>query len=174
MFKFEIHQTVWYLDNNTVHSAPILSRKYVDNFFSSKNICTPEQKASFAKLGTEGIMYGTIHGVYPEIRLFESREALAESIMIPAVASNEIPDTSVLKFKIDQTVWYIMNNTVHSGSVLSRKYVDNYFTRDKIYTTTQDEAFCKFGKEEVVYATIDGVFPAECLFESKDALNESL
>lgn len=80
MFKFELDQTVWYFKNNSVHSAPILSRKYVDNVFSKKERCTDIQEEAFSKLGNECIRYATIHSILNESEVFESKEALLNSL----------------------------------------------------------------------------------------------
>jgi len=81
MFKFKLNQTVWYLNNNVVHSASILSRKYVDNLFPKSMQCTKVQEKTFARFGNEGVFYATIHGEYSESELYESAEALSKNIL---------------------------------------------------------------------------------------------
>ena len=78
MFKFELNQTVYYLENNRLFSAPILSRLYVDNLRGAN---TEQQIDVFNHFGQTRILYRTIHGTYDETKLFRSKEELALSII---------------------------------------------------------------------------------------------
>ena len=77
--KYELEQVVWCLRDNKVHSAPVLSRMYVDNAHEDWN-SGPGQKQSFIRFGQGRIVYATIHGQYDEDQLFASREELADSL----------------------------------------------------------------------------------------------
>lgn len=79
MFKFKVDQLVYSMVDNKVHSAPVLSRSYVENKFTDDQRCTKEQEHSFGRLGKDGIQYATIHAIYTEDQLFESKEALLDS-----------------------------------------------------------------------------------------------
>jgi len=79
MFKFHLHQVVHYFDEQFC-SAPILSRRYVDNYFSADQRHNDVQEEAFATLGTEEIVYATIHGVYDETELFDSKSALISAL----------------------------------------------------------------------------------------------
>lgn len=68
------------MNDNKVHSAPVLSRKYVDNYFDETEVCTKEQKESFQKFGKECIQYATIFGIFDENELFETKEKLFETL----------------------------------------------------------------------------------------------
>jgi hypothetical protein len=76
MFKYKLDQLVWYLENNKVHSATILSRRYIDNLFPQKERCTEEQEELFGRFGNECILYATVHGEYSEDELFSTKEEL--------------------------------------------------------------------------------------------------
>lgn len=78
MFKFSLGQVVWYLDENKVHSAPVLSRMCIDNHHDDW-ACTNEQKEVFQRFGASTVKYATIHGEYHEGSLFGSKEELLKS-----------------------------------------------------------------------------------------------
>jgi len=77
MFKYDLKQVVWYFRDNIVHSAPVLSRRYVDNVHSAR---TEAQKEIFNGLGPTGITYKTIHDVYSEGDLYPTKEDLMGSL----------------------------------------------------------------------------------------------
>jgi hypothetical protein len=79
-FKFEIHQTVWYMLDNKVHGAPILSRMIVENYFTDEEVCTDSQRSSFQTFGKECVKYATTHSVLDENQLFTSKEELLSSL----------------------------------------------------------------------------------------------
>ena len=62
MFKFELKQLVFYLKDNKLNSARIISRKYVEDS------------------GNRTIRYVTCHGEYDEKNIFESKEELLKSL----------------------------------------------------------------------------------------------
>lgn len=74
MFKYNLNQIVWYMMYGTIHSAPILSRMYVDNQVT--NVCTKEQVEAFRAFGDSGIMYATIHAILSENEIYASKEEL--------------------------------------------------------------------------------------------------
>ena len=78
----------------------------------------------------------------------------------------------MFKYELDQTVWYIKEDRVHSGPVLSRKYVDNKFPKDLRCTDEQEYSFGKFKMEGIWYATIHGIFTENQLASSKKELFE--
>ena len=75
MFKFELDQLIYYIDNNFIHSAPVLSRKYVDNLHENFD-STDEQKRMFNMFGKSRIYYKTCHGVFQENHCAASAEEL--------------------------------------------------------------------------------------------------
>jgi hypothetical protein len=75
MFKYEIEQIVWYLKDNKPHSAPILSRRYVDHDRSVVN------QQDFGSFGRSCIDYETIHAVFPQSKCFENRTELSKWVM---------------------------------------------------------------------------------------------
>jgi hypothetical protein len=80
MFKFELSDTIYYLRDNKVHSAPILSRMWVDN-------AHPEWDATFAlrgmyqSFGTSREVYVTCHGVVRAEEAHISAQSLAYSFI---------------------------------------------------------------------------------------------
>ena len=67
MFKYNMDQTVYYMMDNRVHSAPVLARRYVE---TAANI------PSRAHVGENSIVYGTTHGTFHERNLFTSLKDL--------------------------------------------------------------------------------------------------
>ena len=79
MFKFELDQLVFFLKDNRFHSAPVLSRKYVDNQHEDWD-STPEQQHSFKRFGDGGIIYATINGEHQEGDLYASKIELVNEL----------------------------------------------------------------------------------------------
>lgn len=77
MFKFSLGQLVYYYINDKLHSAPVLSRRYVDNCHPTW-VDTKEQVELFTRFGPNSSIYATVHGEFPEDMLFISTYALAE------------------------------------------------------------------------------------------------
>ena len=78
MFEFQLEETVFYMKDNRVHSAPVLSRICVDNKF--KDISNAEQSEAFHKFGESKIDYATIHGVFTEDQIFHFKQDLLDSL----------------------------------------------------------------------------------------------
>ena len=78
--KFEIGQLVWYIEDNRVHSAEVVSRQFVENLHDDWD-STPEQQETWQPFGGERTKYATVDGVYDEYQLFASRKELGEFIM---------------------------------------------------------------------------------------------
>ena len=79
MFEFELDQLVYYMFNNKIHSAPVISRMIVENLHEER-AHTDEQKKCWTPFGKAGVHYCTCHGVFPEKDLYESREDLLDSL----------------------------------------------------------------------------------------------
>ena len=75
--------------------------------------------------------------------------------------------------KLEQLAWYFKNNCVHSAPILSIMTVSNLH-EDWACTDVQKQLFTPFGIDGVFYGTCHGIMNAECCFESKEALLESL
>ena len=79
MFKYNLEQVVYCMLNMKVHSAPILSRSFVENLHEDWS-ATKEQRESFMTFGPNAIKYSTIHGVFAEADLFATKEDLTNSL----------------------------------------------------------------------------------------------
>ena len=77
-YKYEIGQIVYYMKNNMVHSARILSRVNSEN--SNINACTPTQKEFFQRFGPNCTVYSTCHGEFQEKDVFPTKEDLFKSL----------------------------------------------------------------------------------------------
>ena len=77
--KYELNQLVWYLKDNKIHSAKILSRMLVENALSegTSDIELFEKNYAF---GCNCLEYSTVHGKFKEDQLFPSKEELIESL----------------------------------------------------------------------------------------------
>lgn len=74
--KYSIDDLIFYMTENTIHSAPILSINIVQTKPSNK----PEQMSMFRPFGEQGIWYATIHGTLKEQLVYSTREKLLESL----------------------------------------------------------------------------------------------
>ncbi len=79
MFKYELDQVIWYFGDGKVCSAKVLSRAIIENQHDNWN-STDEQKRLFTPFGESGVFYSTCHGTFTEKEVFESKEALKESL----------------------------------------------------------------------------------------------
>jgi len=75
MFKFELGQLIFYMENNRVHSAPVVARSYVDVIDNRK-----EGGEIYTRFGTPGILYSTCHGIVSERRAFATKSELLASL----------------------------------------------------------------------------------------------
>jgi hypothetical protein len=75
--KYQIDQTIYYIQNNKIHSAPILSRIVIENKYIAH---TAEQKELFTPFGESGIRYVTCHGIFKEKYVRASKEELLKSL----------------------------------------------------------------------------------------------
>ena len=80
MFKNKIGQIVYYLKDNKIHSAPVLSRMIVEND-SDFMVHTDEQKKFFNRFGKNREKYATCHGEFFENQLFISKEEVVNSLI---------------------------------------------------------------------------------------------
>jgi hypothetical protein len=78
---YDLDQVVFYLLENRVHSANIISRMCVENNMHEDKACTKEQREFFTAFGKSRVEYSTCHGIFEESLLFDSRESLAYSLL---------------------------------------------------------------------------------------------
>jgi hypothetical protein len=77
--KFELGQVIFYMMDNKVHSAPVLSRKCVENAHDDW-ISNEGQRKTFTPFGQSGNTYSTCHGEISEDDAYESKEQMMHSI----------------------------------------------------------------------------------------------
>jgi len=75
MFKYSLDKLVYYLQENKLHSAKILSRIKVENLYDDKHT------EMYNQFKCNGIFYATCHGIFEEERIFNSKEELAKYII---------------------------------------------------------------------------------------------
>ena len=80
MFKYKIGQLVFYLKNNKIHSAPVLSWIIISND-SGFDAHTDEQKKFFNRFGENCEKYATCHGEFNEDQLFASKQEVVNSLI---------------------------------------------------------------------------------------------
>lgn len=80
MFKFDLEQTIYYIRNDRIHSAPILARIIVENAHDDW-ACTDVQKELFTPFGPGREAYATCHGFVPTEEAYGSRQDLVDSLL---------------------------------------------------------------------------------------------
>lgn len=79
----------------------------------------------------------------------------------------------MFKFELEQLIYYIRENRLHSAPVLARVIVENAHD-DWACTDAQKELFTPFGKSREAYATCHGFVLVEEAFASREDLVDSL
>lgn len=78
-FKFGLNQTIFYMGDGKVCSAPVLSRMVVENLHGDWN-SNPEQKKAFVPFGPAGEYYNTCHGMWRGEEVFATKKELLETL----------------------------------------------------------------------------------------------
>ena len=78
MFEFKLEEVVFYMGDNKVCSAPVLSRICVDNVH--EKVSNDEQAEAFQKFGKSMTRYATIHGTFNGDKVFHTRQDLLDSL----------------------------------------------------------------------------------------------
>ena len=76
----KIGDTIYYMRENRLHSAPILSKITVENMHEDW-ISTDEQKEMFAPYGSEGTRFFTCHGEVHENEAYVSHAELFKGLL---------------------------------------------------------------------------------------------
>lgn len=79
----------------------------------------------------------------------------------------------MFKFELDQVIFYMRENHLHSAKVLARMRVENQYEHWAC-TAAQEKLFTPFGPSREVYSTCHGFIPVEEAFASKQDLVEAL
>ena len=79
MTPYDLETVIYYIRDNKVHSAPILSRWIVDNAHPDWN-ATPEQRNTFQSFGKDRCVYATCHGTVSHEEAFPSVQDLINSL----------------------------------------------------------------------------------------------
>ena len=79
-FKFLLEQTVYYMQDNRVHSAQIFARHCVENLKEDYAV-TKAQAELFTPFGPAGVFYATCHGTFNERDVYGSKEELAAALV---------------------------------------------------------------------------------------------
>lgn len=77
-----------------------------------------------------------------------------------------------MRFALGQTIYYLRNNKLHSGIVLSRMLVEN--ANEKTNTQEQEQFFKQFGNSVELYATCHGIISPEEAFTTREDLIDFL
>lgn len=75
----------------------------------------------------------------------------------------------MFKYKLEQTVFYLRSNRIHSAPILCRKYVENLNNYE--FKRTLENRYdhnLPFGSNCIRYMTCHGVFHENEVFESKE------
>ena len=79
----------------------------------------------------------------------------------------------MFKFELDQLIYYIRNDRIHSAPVLARIIVENA-KENWACTYVQKALFTPFGVGREAYSTCHGFVPAKDAFASRQDLVDSL
>lgn len=79
LLEYELGQTIYYMEDSKVHSAPCSARMYVDNAHEDW-ASTLKQKEAWTPFGPAGTYYSTCHGIVHADKVFGSKEELLESL----------------------------------------------------------------------------------------------
>lgn len=82
--KANVGELVYYLNDNRVHSANVLSIKIVVNQCDKEKknfVATKEQQQFWKRFGNSETIYSTCHGEWDENRIFLSHKELVESLL---------------------------------------------------------------------------------------------
>lgn len=78
-----------------------------------------------------------------------------------------------MKYELDQVVYYLKENHVHSAAILARMQVES-LREEWGCTAEQKSFFTPFGKAGVFYQTCHGTFSEKEVFVSREDLARSL
>jgi len=76
---FELGQKIWYIKNDRVHSAPVLSRMTVENM-NEGMAHTKDQKMLYMPFGYTGTYYNTVHGVVSGQEVYGSKADIIKAV----------------------------------------------------------------------------------------------
>lgn len=79
MFKFELNQLIFYVRNDRIHSAPVLSRMIVENAHENW-VANKEQSELFTTFGPAQEVYATCHGSVFADAAYASRQELIDTL----------------------------------------------------------------------------------------------
>ncbi len=80
MFKFDLEQTIYYIRNDRIHSAPVLAHIIIENAHDNWAYIS-EHKQIFTPFGKSREAYSTCHGLVPIEEAFASRQDLVDSLI---------------------------------------------------------------------------------------------
>lgn len=75
----DLGKIIYFMRDNKVFSAPVLSRMIVENLHEDR-AHTKEQKELYTNFGLSGIFYYTTHGVVSNLHAFGSKKDLLDSL----------------------------------------------------------------------------------------------
>lgn len=92
-FEHDLGQTIFYLKNNRIHSAVVVTRMLVEN---AHDDWVDTKDHSWQRFGVTGERYVTCHGVVEAREAFATRDELKDSIAAPcsSITLNFQGDTS--------------------------------------------------------------------------------
>lgn len=80
--KINVDDTIYYLKDNKLHSAPVISILRVETQPDAHLLAqTKEQLAFYMPFGKSRVRYSTCHGVFDEQEVFLTKKELAEDLI---------------------------------------------------------------------------------------------
>ena len=80
--------------------------------------------------------------------------------------------TDFLMFALDQEVFYMFENRIHTGKIMSRALIENI--HDEVELAAGSPDWQPFGQNVIKYNTLHGIFKQDKIFGTHAALLEDL
>ena len=80
--KFELGQTIYFMYDNKIYSAPVFARMKVENVHEDWT-STEEQRKTFTPFGVTGEFFATCHGTILGCDAYVSAEELCAALVAP-------------------------------------------------------------------------------------------
>ncbi len=79
----------------------------------------------------------------------------------------------MFKYELNQLVYYMKNNAVHSSKILSRRVVENAH-QASAYDPDSRHLYAMWGETTIEYRTVHGVYKENLIYASKEDLAAAL
>ena len=85
----------------------------------------------------------------------------------------EIKKEILIKYKLNEMVFYMRKNKIHSANITSIKCISNLY-QEHVKNAEQEKAFMPYGKQCTLYHTCHGDIIESDIYRTREELLESL